>query len=505
MRALSSALALFSSAFSKLRTSSNSPSPAPKLFRKVSVTCLALAGVTLAAGAQTVSKLSINGQTDLYSAGFVNFGASPVGTPVSKTVTLKWAGPGGLTITSATVPTSTARTPQFAVTANTCTTLAVAGTCTVTVSFTPAYVGYQTSPLIISGGTTATTYRFGLNGVGGGPQAVFMPGILSTIAGKGTFPATANQYTGDGGVPTAAQVNSRGIRFDSLGNLYVAEDSVGVIRKIAPSGTGLANGTITTVAGTYTVAGGTSTSTTCTIPTTANTPTCNDGSVATNGGVAATTAATFGSILPDVAFDSAGNMYIADLLENKVRRVDAVTNIVTTIAGSGAVGAGGVYADTGDNGAATAAAIDTPEGVYIDSQDNIYILLSNSLQPTRGSLVRRVASGTGVIVTVAGNFTTPAQCVSVANGTQPTCGDGGPATATAVKIGVSGSFFLDPISDSFWIADRDANRIRLVANPTPLATAARQPRLRSVVRTALWWILPAISISATRATTASAG
>ena len=249
MRALSSAFALLSLAYSKLRNPANTLTLTHRSFRRAAIASLAVSCAAVTASAQTVSKLSVNGQTDLYSAGYVNFGASPVGTPVSKTVTLKWAGPGSLVVTSATVPTSTARTAQFAVTANTCTTIAAAGTCTVTISFTPAYVGYQTSPLIISGGTTATTYRFGLNGVGGGPLAVFMPGTLSTVAGKGTFPATANQYTGDGGAPTAAQINSRGFRFDSLGNLYVAEDSVGVVRKIVPGAGGLASGTISTVAG----------------------------------------------------------------------------------------------------------------------------------------------------------------------------------------------------------------------------------------------------------------
>ncbi len=417
---------------------------------KLLMCAMAFVTMLFSAGSMDAQTLTLTPAVpDLYSGGFVNFASTPVTQSTTQTVQLKVTG-GALTITSISVPTSTARTQQFNVGAITGCTIGASNAtntvCSIAVTFTPAYTGYQTSPLIAV--TSNGTFRFGLNGFSTGPQAVLMPGLLSTFAGNGKVDGTAGtndlQYTGDGGSATSAEVLSHGFAFDSLGDMYEAEYEASVIREINTSGV------ISTVAGTVTTAGGVTTSSQCGQPANPPFPNCGNN-------VNALGAATFGTQLSDIAFDSAGNLYIADTREDLVRRIDATTGIITTVAGTGAI------AESGDGGAATAAGVDTPEAVAVDEQDNIYILDSNASVVTGGATVRFVNHATGKISTIAGNST---ECG--AGGAA--CGDGGPATSAAV--GVSAAFYVDPTTGHFWIADRDANRIRFVNfNFTAPATA----------------------------------
>jgi len=93
----------------------------------------------------------------------------------------------------------------------------------------------------------------------------------------------------------------------------------------------------------------------------------------------------------DVAFDKSGNMFIADMNNNAIRRIDAVTGIITTVAGTGSATGG----FTGDGGQATAATLNAPTGVAVDSLGNIYIA------DTSNNAVRVVKAG--VISTFAGS------------------------------------------------------------------------------------------------------
>jgi uncharacterized protein YjdB len=189
-------------------------------------------------------------------------------------------------------------------------------------------------------------------------------GIISTVAGTG-----AARFSGDGGPATAAELNfPTGVAADGIGNIYIAEDSSCRIRKIDVTGT------ITTFAGTGTPGF------------------FGDGSSAT----AAELLYPIG-----VATDGAGNVYIADADNNRVRKVDLL-GIITTIAGNGSYGLG--------TGIATANGIYHPTGVSADPSGNIFIV-----QAYNGNVT--MINTLGVMGIVAGH------------GTFGFGGDGGPATA----------------------------------------------------------------------------
>ena len=153
-------------------------------------------------------------------------------------------------------------------------------------------------------------------------------GNISTFAGTGTY-----GFGGDGGAATAARLNEpHDVAVDGAGNLYIADSGNGRIRKVDAS-----TGIISTIAG---------------------------GGRGGDGGAA--TAATLRNP-QGVALDGAGNLYIADTENYRIRKVDATTGIISTIAGTGASGS------SGDGGAATAATLRSPQGVALDGAGNLYI------------------------------------------------------------------------------------------------------------------------------------
>lgn len=167
-------------------------------------------------------------------------------------------------------------------------------------------------------------------------RKVNLSGIITTVAGNGTC-----GYTGDGGAATSAEFNGlRGMALDPNGNLYIADIGVNGmnsnIRKLTTS-----TGIISTVAG-YPGQGGYG----------------GDGGLATSALLNRAT---------DVAVDSTGNLYIADQYNFRIRKVDASTGIISTMAGNGQNG----Y--SGDGGLATNAEISYPLGVAVDSSGAVDI------------------------------------------------------------------------------------------------------------------------------------
>ena len=232
-----------------------------------------------------------------------------------------------------------------------------------------------------------------------------LSGIITTVAGtSGTV-----GYTADGGLAVDAALDEpQAIALDSVGNLYIAEAGSQLVRKVDAL-----SGILTTVAGNYQagVAGYT-----------------GDGGPATSAQLN----------YPDaLAVDGAGNILIADDGNNAIRKVTATTGIITTIAGTGTAG----Y--SGDGGPGPSAMIDDPEGVSVDAAGNAYIADSSN------RLVRRVDAITGIITTVAGVYN---------GGVDAYTGDGGPATQAGLSyvedVAVSNGLIA--------IADSDNNVIRYV-------------------------------------------
>ena len=233
--------------------------------------------------------------------------------------------------------------------------------------------------------------------------AVAQPGFISTIAGTGV-----QGFSGDGGLATHAQLsNPYGIAFDIYGNQYIADEQNSRVRKIDAN-----TGIITTVAGNGGSGNG------------------GDGGLAIN--------ANFDWIV-GINVDAAGNLYIANWF-NRIRKVDAVTGIVTTVAGGGSSG-------LGDGGPATSAVISSyPEQVAIDGYGNLFI--------TDGGRIRKVDAATGIISTVAGN------------GTSGFSGDGG----LAVNASLNAKGVCIDGMGNLYISDFGNNRIRKVNATTGIIT-----------------------------------
>ncbi|MBS1658446.1 MAG: hypothetical protein JST18_10180 [Bacteroidetes bacterium] len=199
-------------------------------------------------------------------------------------------------------------------------------------------------------------------------------GIISIIAGVNG----SSGSTGDGGAATSAKLNYPvAMAFDAAGNnLYIADCYNHKIRKV-----NISTGIITTVAGT--------------------------GAAGSSGDGGAATSAKL-NYPAGVAVDGAGNVYIGDGMNNKIRKVTAATGVISTFAGTGVAGL------SGDGGAATSAKLNAPQGLAIDASGNVYFA------DQANHRIRKVTAATGAITTVAGT-------------SMGFSGDGGPATSAKMN------------------------------------------------------------------------
>ena len=236
-------------------------------------------------------------------------------------------------------------------------------------------------------------------------------GIITTVAGTGVV-----GDTGDGGQATSATLRySIAVALDTPGNIYIADTENHRIRKVTVS-----TGVITTVAGNG-----------------------NKGYVSDN--VAATSTSL--SIPRDLAVDAAGDIYIADSGNRRIRKVTTSTGIITTIAGTGTF--------FGKTDIATKYYLLTPSGVALDSAGNVYIAGSES-----DPCVFKVTVSTGIISVVAG--TGP-----LFDGNAGYNGD--EILATKAQLNRPERVAFDA-SDNMFISDDSNYRIRRVSASTGIIT-----------------------------------
>ncbi len=231
------------------------------------------------------------------------------------------------------------------------------------------------------------------------------PVTSTNIAGNGTY-----GYTGDNGFATGAELeNPWGVAVDLSNNIYIADRTARVVRRVDT------NGIITTLVGTGICAnngdGGPSYNANVCTPqglsidptgrylyiadlsynvrrvdlTTGIITTAAGGGSSTADGVAATTAV----LTPDaIAVDASGDLYIGDHAHENIRKVSAATGVITTVTGNG------TYGDSGDGSQASKATITSPNSITFTPAGNIYF--------SDNSGVRRIDVTTGVITTVTG-------------------------------------------------------------------------------------------------------
>jgi len=327
--------------------------------------------------------------------------------------------------------------------------------CTVVVTFQPTQPGMRAGAVMITNGE-GQLFTFPVYGIGMGANAGFSPALTSppfgtdgfqdpiavAVAGAGIFNGGpifiaddaacviwivggdidfqlyAGTYgtcgfAGDGGPATSAQLgHPDDVALDGAGNVYIADTASNLVRKVDR------NGNISTVAGDFERGAGF----------------FGDGGAATNAALNAPTG---------VALDTAGNLYIADENNSRIRKVD-LAGIITTVAGSNQSG----Y--SGDGGPATSAKLHRPIGVRADAAGNLFIADSFS------NVVRKVDL-TGTITTVAGNFAMGAGY----------SGDGGPATSAQLSFPV---FVSVDAAGELFITDSNNSVIRRVDGAGKIST-----------------------------------
>jgi large repetitive protein len=255
--------------------------------------------------------------------------------------------------------------------------LAVGASCQESVVFTPAFPGLRVGAVVLLDSNNNVLGVANLSGTGLGGLGVFVPGSVMTVAG-----VYRNWSSTQNGIP-AIEANFEqpsSIAFDGFGNLYIADSGSthNQIRMVCAGTNAMIQGTTCPGAGIIVRIAGT-------------------GGPGYSGDGGPASASTL-SAPSGIALDGAGNLYIADTGNNVIRRISATTGIISTVAGSINGGAG----FAGDGGLATSAELNSPQGVTVDGAGNLFIADTANQRIRRVAPPAAGAPG-GIITTVAGN------------------------------------------------------------------------------------------------------
>lgn len=282
--------------------------------------------------------------------------------------------------------------------------------CTLAIKFSPMYAGIRQGSIVLVAGDASQVGSELLVGSGLASVIRVVPAVVTSVAGNGQW-----IYRGDGIPATKSSLYlPMGGSADAVGNLFVADTNNQRIRRIDA-----ATGIISTVAG--------------------------NGTAGFSGDGALATAAMLNTP-SDVIVDGAGNLYITDSGNQAIRMVNAVSGMITTVAGIG-----GQAGFSGDGSFATDAHLSYPNGIAFDGDHLLYI------SDTGNDSIRRVDLYTGIISTVAGS------------GVEGYAGDGGPGPAAMLNY--PWEIALAP-DGSLYIADLGNNRVRKLNTAGMISTAA---------------------------------
>ncbi len=334
-----------------------------------------------------------------HSQGTVQFPSYAAGTPATSPLTISLTAQQPSVLSSIRVVTQGIANVDFvAASGGTCSvgnSYFAGQTCTVNILFQPKYPGERRGAvtLLANDGTAFATEL--LEGYGNGPLGVIIPGVITTVAGNGSW-----VYQQDGVAATTAPIFlPMGEATDAAGNLYLCDSSNNRVRKVD-----VTTGLISTIAGNGEVGFS------------------GDNGPATNAAISAPSS---------IVLDGSGNIYFTDSANHAVRMVNSLTGIITTIAGLG-----NQQGYSGDGGLAVAAKLNSPYGLAFDAAGNLYIA------DTGNSVIRKLTVTTGVITTVAGT------------GVAGYKGDGGPATAAklnspwGITFGGNGNLYIADLNNN---------------------------------------------------------
>jgi hypothetical protein len=274
-------------------------------------------------------------------------------------------------------------------------------------------------------------------------------GVISTVAGNGDKCDHA-EVCGDGGLAIDANLNlPESVVLDASGNLYIADANDNRIRvvnmtksTITIAGVSIAPGDIQSVAGLENDITGCANSQTA----------CGDGGAANKA---------YLNLPYGVALDSAGNIYIADTEDQKIRVVNTQATTITiagvsiapgdieTVVGNG-IACSNPISGCGDGRVPTSAEVTRPQGIFIDPSSDIFIA------DTGDSRIREVSTATGLISTVVNSAGTPGFT-----------GDGG--AAASAQLDLPGGIWVDSAGDLF-VSDSGNAHVRVVNNQASAIT-----------------------------------